>query len=189
MSNNTAILFVGYPAAGKSTALDAVTDLGIPGLEMSTVAAWKFEQFNGRPPRGDDLRHFGVEQRRAHHQGIFGHWAVKYVQDRLGDPEVFAVSGIRSPGEIIALQREVADSYVLLVDTPFSTRLERIQQRGREGEEEFTKADLYDRDEEERGWGVDECIDMADDALLNWSYTEDEFRDHVQAQISPLLGP
>lgn len=74
--------------------------------------------------------------------------------------DLIIIDGVRSPTDYEVLTDYFDEFYLLEVTAPFYTRLGRLNDRGREGEDEFDAVDLAERDERERtDLGYDDLID------------------------------
>lgn len=177
---------LGLPGAGKTTAMNDLTDRvdhDFEGLQMKEVAA---EEYHAAVEQGidafpDDLQEnlwdAGLDD-AAVPTGDFGNEIADFVDtilsvqgdyfalkaadhiDSLGaDADVVVVDGIRSVADADGLATANADAYHLVyLHTPFHVRLERLQGRGRDGEEDIDATYLADRDEQELSWGVDDIL-------------------------------
>jgi hypothetical protein len=74
------------------------------------------------------------------------------------DSDVLVVDGIRSVPDAKAILEVEYESYLVYIQTPFCVRFERLESRGREGEEDIDEGYLVDRDRQELSWGVDDIL-------------------------------
>jgi dephospho-CoA kinase len=95
----------------------------------------------------DKLAQFAADWREEDPEAI-PEKVVEMVEDG-GDDELVIIEGVRSRTDYDVLSEYFDDFYLLQVKAPFYTRIGRLQERGREGEEKFTAVDLAERDENE----------------------------------------
>lgn len=175
---------LGMPGSGKTTALKSLEDRvdhDFSGLKMKDVAA---KEFNKMQENG--LEYFPKEMRgtiksndlvdEATPDGRLGDEIANWVDFVLSingsyfaeeaktkiqgmtETDVVVVDGIRSVSDVENVM-EAADVFRLVyLQTPFHTRLERLKDRGREGEEDIDAQYLLKRDKQEFSWGIDEIL-------------------------------
>lgn len=184
----TLIGLMGFPGAGKTTAMDNLTDRvdhSFYGMTMSDIAGAEYDSV---VDAGVD-NHFSNEFRQnAYDAGVYddlipssdveksnelgdwvgtvlsidGHYFAKRAVDQINteiDSEFIAIDGVRTTADVQVLKEsEELDLELVFLSTPFSVRLERMQDRGRGSDENMTPEDLIYRDEQEMSWGVDEIL-------------------------------
>lgn len=151
----TALFIYGLPGAGKSTVLDAAADHGIPSITMGDVVRKRAREALGDDLNSDDIGEWATRQREQHGPTIMA----EYTREELlaTDPSLAIVEGTRSLDEIRVFEQDF-ETMTLRVDAPFSARLQRLQDRGRDGEASFTATDLQARDAREFTWGLGELF-------------------------------
>jgi len=77
---------------------------------------------------------------------------------RMKDADVIVVDGIRSVPDVTCIDDVASRFKLIFLHTPFSTRLDRLQDRGRDGEEDVDANYLINRDEQELSWGVNKIL-------------------------------
>lgn len=190
---NQIVAVASYPAGGKSVFTDVARDMGYERVEMGSVVRkhanreWSDQVRDARQPDTAKLAsevygEFVTDKRAEHGMGIVARWCESAVKNSDG-PVV--VDGIRSPEE-----RQQFESYatvdVVYIHTPASLRLERIQQRGRDGEDSFGAAELIDRDTRENGFGLNQLIADADYTIHN-TVDIGRFNNRSQGLLRSLL--
>lgn len=139
---------------------DAVALAGLPGAGKSYTAEKLGEVYDTQvvsmgdairahaPPQArssDQLGKFAAETREERAETI-PEWVVGLVDD---DADVAIIDGVRSVTDYTVLNDYFDQLGLIEVKTNFYDRLDRIQHRGREGEESFTAIDLAERDDRE----------------------------------------
>jgi len=136
------IALCGLPGAGKSYVADKLSRVyDCPIFSMG-------DAIRRHAPDGLESAELGewAAQTRDDDAEQIPKWAVEMV--RGSHPNVAIVDGVRSTTDYEVLA-DYFDVYLIRVKAPFYTRLERLQERGREGEDEFDAVDLAERDENE----------------------------------------
>lgn len=182
----TVIGLMGFPGAGKTTAMDDLTgriDHSFYGLMMSDIAGKEYDSVS----KVGVEDHFSQEfQREAYDAGLhnelstsedvekadeLGDWVDtvlsidgNYFAERAADyikkdieEEYVVIDGVRTTADVNTL-KEHLNLELVFINTPFSVRLDRLQDRGRGSESELTPEELMERDEQEMSWGVDEIL-------------------------------
>lgn len=181
----TIITSVGYPAAGKSVIADWMEDAGVPVVSMGNRLRERFEQQDkqelmnklGTSNASSLLGKWATRQREKHGSDIVAKWTAEHIKDNIQSDTVF-VDGLRSNEELSRFEERFDSVHVIFVDADKSIRLERIRNRGREGESEFTMQDLEERDKREESWGLKQVIPKSDFTIKNESSIE-HFHDRI----------
>lgn len=164
------IALVGLPGAGKTFAGNKLAELlECPTVSMGDTVREKYEVEFGEPPeRGEDIRTW-VEDLREENEHLIPEWTVDAITRDHREADVVVVDGLRTEADLQVLADAFDPFHLIEVKAPFLTRLERLQDRGREGEDEYTAYDLVDRDRQEMGWGVQQVIEdgYADISVVN----------------------
>ena len=192
----TCICTVGYPGAGKTAAQKPAKERGIPvvvmgnrvrGRALSNIPDSKLEKAEAsdvNPSKSDLIGEWATEQREVHGDAVVAEWTVEYVENRI-ESDTVLVDGMRSIAERDVFENAFENVVVLFVEASFETRLRRLQNRGRDGEDAFSAKDLEERDGREDEWGVAEVIKTADTTITNES-TVGEFHEEVGAFLDGL---
>lgn len=192
----TVITSVGYPGAGKSELAEVVEDRGIHAISMGNVLRDRFDKAdkNGDVAEQIDnyndknkstvLGEWATMQREVHGNDIVAQWTTEYIERNLEDDTVF-VDGLRSVDELEVFQTNFHNVFVIYVEAERDTRLERLQNRGRDGEEKFTIEDLEQRDKREDDWGLNHIKQHTDYSITNEG-TLEEFHDSIIDVIEDL---
>ena len=123
------------------------------------------------------------------------HVLAKIAIDFMGkNSEIKIIDGIRNPGEVDFLKRELGDDFKLIaIDGSQQVRFERVIKRNRPTDpkvwEEFIAVDERDqgKDQPEYGQQVRRCIEMADVVIQNDGSFE-EFRKKVEDVIKEIYS-
>ena len=183
---------LGLPGAGKTTASEALVEYGesVEGIQMKQVAKECYDKVNedGLDGFSDDFQARIEDDPTAEDTfcvtGNFGeeigdwvdnvlnvdgtYFATRAVQKaQESTQDVCVVDGIRSEADAKTFTEEADNCVFYFLHCPFETRLKRLQDRGREGEEDFQANDLLDRDRQELSWGLRQI-------LSDYQYTADQ---------------
>lgn len=206
------ICVVGYPGAGKSVATDVAEECGIATTAMGDQVRERAErelqgalsadtQQEALASLSDDVRAelesegedldlsrssligtWATVQRERHGDEVVAEWTAQYIREHV-ESDTVLVDGVRSCEERDVFQTEFETVEVVHVDAPFQTRLRRLQERGRDGEDEFTSEDLVQRDDREDSWGVGEIVEEADITVKN-TRTLEEYKTELRRILS-----
>lgn len=184
------IAFTGMPGSGKSVAVEAVRARGIPVVRMGHFVLEEVTR-RGLPHEEAHIGPVASGMRADHGDDI---WAVRTIQAlRAGhvegvtpDTRLVAVDGVRSLAEVERFRRDLGKEFHLVaVTAPAGERHERILGRGRV-DDAAERAHILQRDERERGWGLEEAMQKADHTLHN-DTDLDTFRARVDTLLARLL--
>jgi len=155
---------VGLPGSGKSEAATVAEEAGVPVLIMGDVIRQECRD------RGlDPAQHHGrIAQalREENGPGAIAQRSLPIVEDHLADSDTVLVDGIRSDVEVETFREAFGEDFTLVhVFAPRELRRERIESRDRPGDTDGESLDA--REERERGFGMDDAIDLADVRIEN----------------------
>jgi len=164
---------VGMPGSGKSEAAAVAEELGVPVLIMGDVIRQECRD------RGlDPAQHHGrIAQalREENGPGAIAQRSLPMLEDALADSDVVLVDGIRSDVEVETFREAFGEAFTLVhVFAPRELRKDRIESRDRPGDTDGEP--LAAREEREKGFGMDDAIDLADFRVENTG-TLAEFHD------------
>jgi len=168
-ADRVALFIYGLPGAGKSTVLSIADEYDIPSITMGEVVRKRAAETLGEDFDSSALGQWATQQRKDHGPTVMAEYTLEEISG-VTAPLVI-VEGTRSPDEI-AVFEETFTTRTLRIDAPFSARLQRLQDRDRDGEGDFTPEDLHDRDSRELvGWGLGEFVaaDTPDFTIENTS--------------------
>jgi len=156
LPSTNAIILCGLPGAGKSyTAKKLSIVYDVPVVSMGDAIRHEYKQRNwrgkvsGKVPDSipsDKLGEFASEWRDKAPEQI--PQKTFEIADDL-DSELVIIDGLRSMTDYNVLRQNFNDHHLIEVKTPFYERLNRISERGREGESSFGSTQLAQRDQRE----------------------------------------
>jgi dephospho-CoA kinase len=170
---------VGLPGSGKGEAAAVAREEDIPVVTMGDVIRRACRE------RGlDPATHHGEVARalrEADGPAAVAERSLPLVREALDSSEVVLVDGLRSPVEVEAFEDAFGESFTLVgVEAPFEVRAARVADRGRDAGESAGGESLRERDERERGFGVEEVLGRADVTVEN-ADTLESFRSRMRA--------
>ncbi len=157
---------VGLPGSGKGEAATVAREEGIPVVTMGDVVRQETSD------RGlDPARDHGTVARALRDENgpaAIAERSLPMIENRLEDHDTVLVDGIRSDVEVDVFEERFANSFTLVsIEAPFELRAERIEVRGRDAGESDGGEALEERDERERGFGMDDAMARADVVVEN----------------------
>lgn len=180
----TVIGTVGLAGSGKGEAAAVARDAGIPVVTMGDVIRQECRD------RGlDPATHHGeIAQALREENGpdAIAARSLPIIREHLDDPavETVLVDGLRSGVEANRFEEAFGDDWVLVsIEAPFDVRKERITQRGRDKTDGSVGETLRERDERERGFGMDDAMARADVTIDNTD-SLDAFRARIRALLA-----
>lgn len=173
---------VGYPGAGKTAGAEVAEDLDIPVTSMGNQVRRRASEVLEEDADSDDIGEWATEQREKNGDDIVAQWTAEHILGLQSDKVV--IEGVRSVDEVDVFESHFDEVNIVHVHAPFETRLQRLQDRGRDGEEEFTESDLQNRDDREDGWGVAEMLDTVDAVRLDNTRSFEEFKEEMRSVLS-----
>ena len=206
--------FAGYPGAGKTTAMDILSDqLDCPALTIGDIVRDRAHEALSSPEdipvddivaandlngeREQNLRETvragditgelignWVTYKLDQQEDAVAQWTVNEVAAR-DDHDHFTIDGVRTLADIAAFNDAFGEFTLVFVEVPFETRLARLQDRGRGGEDDFTADDLRARDAREDDWGVS---DIREQGLVDHVLDNDGDLDDLEAEVEKLVA-
>ena len=186
------IAFTGLPGSGKSVAVEAARARGIPVVRMGRFVLEEVAR-RGHPTTEEHIGPVATGMRQEHGDDV---WARRTIEAlRAGGVEgvdpttrIVVVDGVRSLAEVARFRHDLGSDFTLIaIDAPDEMRHMRILGRGRE-DDAAEHALLHQRDERERGWGVDAAIRQADHMLRNDVDDVDAFTRQVASVLDRVLA-
>jgi dephospho-CoA kinase len=174
---------VGLPGSGKSEAATAARDCGVPVVAMGDAirAACRERGLDPDVHHGDVARALREEDGPA----AVAERTLGPIRDALDDADTVLVDGIRSDAEVDRFAEAFGDAFRLVeIDAPDAVRADRIESRGRD---DTDAESLRERDERERGFGMDAAMARADLTIRN-AGTLDAFHDRVRTLLTDGPG-
>ena len=177
----TVIGTVGLPGSGKGEAANVAREHDIPVVTMGDVIRQECRD------RGlDPAEHHGrIAQALREENGpdAIAQRSLPMIRDHLADHDTVLVDGLRSGVELDTFEAAFGDDFVLVsIEAPFEVRKDRLAERGRDRTDEDGES-LRERDERERGFGMDDAMDRADVVIDNTD-TLAAFREQIEALLA-----
>ncbi|MHA1723941.1 MAG: AAA family ATPase [Promethearchaeota archaeon] len=157
----------GLPGSGKSTAIEAVKDLGLV-ITMGDVIRNEAKHRNLQPT-AENLGRIARELRIKYGPDIIARKCVELIKKQ--EEEIIFLDGIRSLSEVKVF-REFWKFPVIAIIADEKLRLERLMERERDDDPK-SLAELKIRDEREIGFGLNEVIENSDYRIYNNSTIEE----------------
>ncbi|MFB6155569.1 MAG: AAA family ATPase [Haloferacaceae archaeon] len=174
----TVIGTVGLPGSGKGEFAAVARGAGVPVVTMGDVI-----RAECRDRDLDPAVHHGEVATALREEGGPGAIAARslpLVEEARAESDVVLVDGLRSPAEVDRFEEAFGDEFLLVgVEAPFEVRRARVAERGRDADDEEGGESLRERDERERGFGVDDVLERADVTVENVGSLE-SYRERVR---------
>lgn len=158
---------VGLAGSGKTTAIDAVKDLGFV-VTMGDVIRNEAKKRN-LEPSGVNIGKIAKELREEEGPGIIAEKCVELIKK--GNEEVIIVDGVRSIAEVNVFRRYWKFPIIAIL-VKEEIRFKWLFERGR-SDDPLTLDDLLERDKREIQFGLDEVLNHADYTIKNDSTIEE----------------
>ena len=173
--------FCGLPGSGKSTAIEAIEDLG-KVVTMGDVIREEAKK-RGLEPSGDNLGKIARELREEGGPEIIAQKCVDWIQSF--DTDTVFIDGLRSMHEVKVF-RQYWDFPIIAVLLDEELRFERLAKRNRSDDPQTLDA-LRSRDLRELGFGLREVIQNADYKIQN-NISEKKFKREVREVVEKILS-
>jgi dephospho-CoA kinase len=170
------IAFAGLPFSGKSEAVKIANDMGITVIRMGDMV-WEEVKNQGLEINDKNVGMVANDMRKKHGMDI---WAKRTIEKiKLIDKfDSLVIDGIRNVEEIEAFKSQLGEDFVVVaVEVPDEIRYKRAMGRRRE-DDSLDLDKIKERDERERGWGLDAVIASADIIIANDGTIQD-FQDKI----------
>jgi len=168
---------VGLPGSGKGEAADVAGELDVPVVTMGDVIRAECRD-RGLDPATDHGT-VATALREENGPAAIAERSLPLIEDELESSDVVLVDGVRSDVEVDAFEDAFGDDFSLVsIEAPFEVRKERLAERGRDKGAEAGGESLAERDERERGFGMDEAMGRANVTIDNTD-TLEAFRTKV----------
>ncbi len=161
------IAIAGQPASGKTTAIEAIKDLGIV-VTMGDVIRDEAKKRN-LEPSGDIIGKIAKELREKGGPAIIAKKCVDLIKNK--HEEVIFVDGVRSLSEV-NIFRKFWKFPIITIVADEEKRFNRLFRRGRSDDPKNLE-DLKERDKREIEFGLNKVLENADYTILNNSTIED----------------
>jgi dephospho-CoA kinase len=169
---------VGLPASGKGEFSRIARSLAIPVVVMGDVVREVVVRA-GLPVTDKNLGEMAGNLRKEGGMAAIAELCIPAIENTLSP--VVLVDGIRGDAEVDLFRSRFPEFYLIGVDAPFDSRLERLSSRGRE-DDQLNQDELIRRDRREISWGLGRALSGADYLILNNSTIE-----AFAAQVRELL--
>jgi len=175
----TVIGTVGLAGSGKGEAAAVARDAGIPVVTMGDVIREECRD------RGlDPAAHHGeIAQALREENGpdAIAARSLPIIREHLASADTVLVDGLRAGVEADRFEEAFGDDWLLVsIEAPFEIRKDRVTERGRDETDGDVGETLRDRDERERGFGMDDAMARADVRIENTDSLA-TFRERIEA--------
>lgn len=172
--------FCGLPGSGKSTAIDAIKDLGFV-ITMGDVIRDEAKLRNVEPS-SDNLGNIAKILREEEGQNIIAKKCIDLIVDL--NKRIIFIDGIRSPIELQEFKEKWKFPLIAVVIDE-NLRVKRLLKRYRSDDTE-NLAKLKERDVREIGFGLTNVIEMADYKISN-DTTMKELRKKIRKLVIEVI--
>ncbi len=161
------LAIVGLPGSGKTTAIEAISDLGIV-VTMGNVVRNEAKRRNIESS-GSNLGKIAEELRKNDGPGIIAKKCVDLIMKKKDN--IIFIDGIRSLAEV-SIFRKFWKFPIIAIIVDEKKRLRRLFKRSRSDDPKDLE-ELKERDNRELKFGLDEVIEEADYKINNNSTVDD----------------
>lgn len=146
-----AYLLAGLPGAGKSAAADAGTAAAGGSVLSAGNMIREMARADGlEDPTSDELGEYAKKQRGIAGPGFFAEKAAGMIlRDEIEIDYPVWIDSVRHINGAREFKEFFDSAELIYIDAPFETRLERVRDRGRDDEAEWSAIDLMERDDRE----------------------------------------
>lgn len=185
------IAFTGLPGSGKSVAVEAARERGLPVVRMGRFVLEEVAR-RGLPLEEHAIGPVATGMREAHGDDV---WAGRTIEAlRTGavagvgpETRLVVVDGVRSLAEVDRFRHDLGSDFTLIgIEASEEERHARIRGRGR-SDDAPEHASLIQRDEREKGWGAEAALASADHVVQNDTGLE-AFRARIEGLLDRLLA-
>jgi len=161
------LAIVGLPGSGKTTAIEAVNDLGLV-VTMGDIVRNEAKRMNIEPS-GGNLGKIALQLRKNEGPGIIAKKCVELIKKKKDN--IIIIDGIRSLAEVNVF-RKFWKFPIIAVIVDEKKRLGRLFKRSRSDDPKNLE-ELKARDNRELNFGLDEVLQEADYKIYNNSTIDD----------------
>ncbi|MFX0133002.1 MAG: AAA family ATPase [Candidatus Hodarchaeota archaeon] len=161
------IAICGLPGSGKTTAIEAIEDLGIV-ITMGDIIRNEAKKRN-LDPSGNNIGKIAKELREKGGPAIIAKKCVDLIKKK--NAEIIFVDGVRSLPEV-NIFRKFWKFPIIAIILDEKKRFKRLFERGRSDDPKSLQ-DLKHRDNREIEFGLDKVLESADYKILNNSSIEE----------------
>ncbi|MBN1215843.1 MAG: AAA family ATPase [Candidatus Lokiarchaeota archaeon] len=172
--------FCGLPGSGKSTALDAIKNLGYI-LNMGDIIREEANK-RGKIHTDIELGKIAKELRKKSGLGIIAQKCIEKIKDI--NQEIIFIDGLRSWEEIIVFRKQWKFP-IIAITINEEKRFNHIKERAR-GDDPTTYQELLKRDKRETNFGLKKLIESADYEISNNSSLRD-LREKTIKKIKEII--
>jgi len=148
---------MGYPGAGKSYGAQIIGDhFGVEPLTIGDIVREEAAKALPEDAGSDRIGEWVTNQLEEDETAI-----ISLLIERIDntDDDYAVIDSVRTIADINKLSHHFDEFNLIHIKALPEVRLERLQDRGRDGEEDFTMEDLETRDAREDEWGVAQIIE------------------------------
>ncbi len=157
----------GLPGSGKTTAIEAIDDLGII-VTMGDVVRDEVKKRN-LEPSGNNIGKIAKELRERNGPSIIAEKCVELIKKM--NEQIIFVDGVRSLSEI-SIFRKYWKFPIIAVIVEEEKRFKHLFERNRSDDPKSLE-DLKERDKREIAFGLDKVLEIADYKIYNNSSIDD----------------
>jgi dephospho-CoA kinase len=161
------IAICGLPGSGKTTAIEAIKDLGII-VTMGDVVRNEVKIRN-LEPTGNNIGKIAKDLREKNGPAIIAEKCVELIKKK--NEEIIFVDGVRSVSEVMVFRKYWKFPIIAIVIDE-EKRFKHLFERNRSDDPKSLE-DLKDRDKREIEFGLGEVLEIADYRIYNNSSIED----------------
>ncbi len=174
------IAFTGMPFSGKSVAVEVAKDLGFSVVRMGDMV-WEEVEGQGFKLTDENVGRIAIQMREKFGKDIWAQRTIEKIR-KMKSLKKLVIDGIRNREETETFKKELGKDFVVIaIIASDRIRYKRALSRGREDDSNEVDK-IKERDEREKGWGIEKVINSADVALYNEGSAED-----FTARIKKLL--
>lgn len=144
--NQTALVLVGFPGSGKTTASSYFRSMKIPVVRMGDLTDITLAKLN-LPKSAINEKKIRKLLRRKYGPEVYGKFTVKEIKKLPGLKRIVVVEGMKSEAELRYIQKKVERLIIIFIDVKRKIRFERIVKRTIRP---LTYTQAKNRDNEER---------------------------------------
>lgn len=184
----TAYILAGLPGAGKTTVAEIGADITDGSIISAGDMIRRMAAEDGlEDPTSEELGEYAAQCREDIGPGFFGERAVGMMARGDIDPEFPVwIDSCRHAGGVTEFREYFDQAFLVWVSADtVDQRLDRLQDRGRDDEAEFTMAELLQRDSRELSeLGVGTILD---DSRIDYQIVNDKSIKQLRTQVGEIV--